>query len=86
MQATNVQRLIALSAYEASETCNASLFIRFVRNMISEKMRDKDGMEGLVRASTAEWTLVRPPLLTNGKANGLYRSGVALKPSIAGRI
>jgi len=86
MLSTGVQRLIALSAYGASETRNASLYIRFVRSVISEKMRDKDAMEEVVRASTTQWTLVRPPMLTNAKAGGRYHSGVSMRPGITGRI
>lgn len=86
MQATGVRRLIALSAYGASETRKASWFIRFVRMVIAEKMRDKDQMEALVRASGTDWTLVRPPALTNGEASGCYRSGTSLRPGITGRL
>ncbi|KAB7893335.1 NAD(P)H-binding protein [Rouxiella sp. S1S-2] len=86
MQNVGVKRLIALSAYGASETHNASLFIRFVRSIISEKMRDKDDMEDLVRASHTDWTLIRPPMLTNGDASKNYRSGIDLRPGITGRI
>jgi len=86
MQKVGVKRLIALSAYGASETHNASLFIRFVRSIISEKMRDKDDMEDLVRASHTDWTLIRPPMLTNGDASKNYRSGIDLRPGITGRI
>ena len=86
MQATNSQRLIALSAYGASETRHASWFIRFVRWVIADKMRDKDAMEALVRSSGTGWTLVRPPALTNGGASGRYRSGIGLTPGITGRL
>ena len=86
MQATDVRRLIALSAYGASETRKASWFIRFVRMVIAEKMRDKDRMEALVRASGTDWTLVRPPVLTNGEASGRYHSGSGLRPGITGRL
>lgn len=86
MQATGSRRLIALSAYGASETSKASCFIRFVRMVIADKMRDKDAMEALVRASGTDWTLVRPPALTNGQASGRYRSGTGLRPGIAGRL
>jgi putative NADH-flavin reductase len=86
MQRAGVRRLVALSAYGASETRNASWFIRFVRAVISAKMRDKDEMEKLVRASAVDWTLVRPPALTNGKAGGSYRSGTALRPGVTGRL
>jgi putative NADH-flavin reductase len=86
MRRARVQRLIALSAYGAAETRNDSWFIRLVRKLISEKMRDKDDMEALVRASPTEWTLVRPPALTNGAASGGYRSGIGLKPGVTGRV
>jgi putative NADH-flavin reductase len=86
MQHTGTQRLIALSAYGASETRDHSWFIRLVRKIIREKMRDKDAMEKLVRASTTDWTLVRPPALTNGAATGAYRASTSLKPGITGRL
>jgi putative NADH-flavin reductase len=86
MNAKGVKRLIALSAYGASETQNASFFIRFVRSAISEKMRDKDSMEELVRTSTTDWTLIRPPMLTNGNPKEKYQAGLKLKPGITGRI
>lgn len=86
MQRTGTQRLIALSAYGASETQHDSWFIRLVRKIISEKMRDKDGMENLVRASTTDWTLVRPPALTNGAATGDYRASTSLRPGVTGRL
>lgn len=86
MQQTGTQRLIALSAYGALETQQHSWLIRLVRKLISEKMRDKDGMEQLVRASTTDWTLVRPPALTNGAATGAYRASTELRPGLTGRL
>lgn len=86
MQTSNVHRLIALSAFGAGETHDASMFIRFVRTVISEKMRDKDEMEKSVKASAVDWTLVRPPRLTNGEASGQYRADMTLKPGISGSI
>lgn len=86
MRGAGARRLIALSAYGASETRAASLFIRFVRTVIAAKMRDKDQMETLVRSSATDWTLVRPAALTNGKASGHYRCGVTLKPGMTGHL
>ena len=86
MQRAGVRRLIALSAYGAAETRAASWFIRVVRLLIAGKMRDKDGMEALVRTSATDWTLVRPPALTNGAASGSYRCGVALRPGVTGHV
>jgi putative NADH-flavin reductase len=86
MQSAGVRRLIALSAYGASETRDASWFIRCVRLLIGAKMRDKDAMEALVRARDTDWTLVRPPALTNGAASGSYRSGAGLRPGVSGHL
>ena len=62
------------------------MFIRFVRRVIAAKMRDKDSMEALVGSSNLDWTLVRPPALTNGKRTGIYRAGTGIKPGLLGRI
>jgi putative NADH-flavin reductase len=86
MNATGVRRIVALSAHGASESRDASLFIRFVRSVIAEKMRDKDAMEAAIRASRFDWTLVRPPALTNGKPTGDYRFGAELKMGWSARI
>lgn len=86
MSVTGVRRIVALSAHGASESRNASLFIRFVRSVIAEKMRDKDEMEAVIRASGFDWTLVRPPALTNGKRTGDYRFGPELKMGWSARI
>lgn len=86
MATTGARRLIALSAYGASETRDASLFIRFLRKAIADKIRDKDQMEALVRGSATDWTLVRPPFLTNGERSGNYRVGTALKPGLGARL
>ncbi|MCE3602513.1 NAD(P)H-binding protein [Massilia sp. P8910] len=86
METAGTHRLVALSAYGASETRKASLFIRVVRRIIAAKMRDKDSMEALVRASALDWTLVRPPVLTNGPRTGRYRAGTTLNPGIAGTL
>jgi putative NADH-flavin reductase len=86
MASTGVRRLIALSAYGAAETSNASWFIRFVRTVIASKMHDKDNMEALVRSSDSDWTLVRPPMLTNGSRTDHYRASTDLRPGLTGRL
>jgi putative NADH-flavin reductase len=47
--------------------------------ILAAKMRDKDYMEALVSASKIDWTIVRPPALTNGPLSRKYQSGVGLK-------
>ena len=41
-------------------------------------------MEHLVRAGKPDWTIVRPPMLTNGKRTGEYRT--ALDGNVRGGI
>jgi putative NADH-flavin reductase len=36
---------------------------------------DHELKEGIIRQSTLDWVLVRPPRLTNGRQTGAYRSG-----------
>ena len=86
MTAEGVDRLIVLSAYGAGDSRGRSLTDLLVRSVIGAKMRDKDAMEALVRASSVAWTIVRPPALTNGKRTGSYRKGAHLKLGLASHI
>jgi putative NADH-flavin reductase len=79
MAAQQKRRLIVLSAYGAGETQDASLSAKMIRMILADKMRDKDQMEALVRAVNIDWTMVRPPALTNGPLSGKYQAGVGLK-------
>lgn len=86
MNAAGTQRLIALSAYGALESAQDSVFIRLIRKIIASKMRDKDAMEVLVRHSGMRWTLVRPPMLSNGAQTGRYRVGTDLQPGLTSKL
>jgi putative NADH-flavin reductase len=79
MVVQNKRRLIVLSAYGAGETRAASLSARIIRWVLAAKMRDKDSMEAMVRAADIDWTIVRPPALTNGPLSGATQAGVGLK-------
>ena len=47
---------------------------------------DKDRQEALIKASDADWLIVRPALLTNGPKTGKYRALTDLSGATAGRI
>jgi len=47
---------------------------------------DKDREEALIKASRANWLIVRPGLLTNGPRTGKYRAITDAEASVAGRI
>jgi putative NADH-flavin reductase len=47
---------------------------------------DKDRQESLIKASNADWLIVRPGFLTNGPRTGKYRAITALEGVTAGKI
>lgn len=73
MQRAGVTRLVVLSAHGVAGTSDRSLYSLVTRAAVRERMRDKETMEPLVTASGLEWTIVRPPALTNAAATGRYR-------------
>jgi uncharacterized protein YbjT (DUF2867 family) len=49
------------------------VLVPIVRAILSEHYADMARMEDALRHSGLEWTVVRPPRLTNGPATGRYR-------------
>lgn len=76
MRAAGTTRLIAVSAHGALETHDRSLYSRAVWAGVAERMRDKEAMEPLITASGLNWTIVRPPKLSD--ATGGYTAGTDL--------
>ncbi|WNV85847.1 SDR family oxidoreductase [Umezawaea sp. Da 62-37] len=70
-----VRRLIAVSAHGAAETHDRSLYSLALWASVGDKMRDKEAMEELIRASDVDWTIVRPPALKDKPRTGAYRTG-----------
>ena len=78
MKTTGVARLITVSAHGVLETHDKSLYSRAVWANVAERMRDKESMEGLITASGLNWTIVRPPKLSDRDATGTYATGTDL--------
>lgn len=77
MQRTGVRRLIAVSVYGTAETrehlpffTRAVVFPVFLRHAIA----DHETQEKAIMASDVEWTLIRPPYLTDDPVLGTYVS------------
>lgn len=77
MQRTGVGRLIAVSVYGTGETrehlpffTRAVVFPVFLRHAIA----DHETQERSIMASDVEWTLIRPPYLTDDPVSGAYVS------------
>ena len=81
MQATGVRRLIYQSFVGVTESRAAVGFVlRYVAPIpLRDEIRDHEAKEAIVRGSGTDWTIVRPPKLTNGPASGSYRAGERIR-------
>ena len=90
MEKTGVQRLICLSSLGVGDSrANLSFFTKYVivSIFLRHAFADHERQESIVRASSLDWTLVRPPHLLDGPRTGEYRHGFATTDRrIAGRI
>lgn len=72
MEAMHLRRLIAVSAFGASDSYSATTFpFRLaMASLLRGIYADKNGMEATVTASSIDWTIVRPTNLRNGPSMG----------------
>ena len=73
MREEGVHRLVVVSV-SAIEGRRPWILINLVRWLLRKPYADFGRMERLVRSSGLDWTIVRPPRLTNGPATGRVRS------------
>ena len=75
MEAAGVGRLVYLSFVGVRDSRPRSgLVIRHVLSrVVRNEAADHERKEAIVRASGLDWTIVRPPLLTSGPADGGLR-------------
>jgi uncharacterized protein YbjT (DUF2867 family) len=78
MTQVGVARLIAVSAHGVADTHDKSLYSLAVWAGVGDKMRDKETMESVIVQSGLDWTIVRPPKLTDRTESGCYATGVDL--------
>ncbi len=79
MRTANARRFVGISAAPVATRCDATLLERLVlfpmlHQFFGGGYRDMRRMEELLRGSEAEWTVVRPPMLTDKPATGRYRT------------
>jgi putative NADH-flavin reductase len=81
MRAHHVRRLVYMSFIGVRESRqSAGWLIRNVaRHPLRHEIADHERKEAMIKASHLDWTIVRPPKLTNGPRVGRYRSGVQLE-------
>jgi putative NADH-flavin reductase len=80
MHTEGVRRLVVVSAGTLTTDGDGPLTRLVLKpmlgNLLKHTIADKRRMEEVVRASCLEWTIVRPPMLTNGPRTGAYRSAI----------
>jgi putative NADH-flavin reductase len=81
MQKQGVRRLIIVSANGVGDTrTHSPLLPRLMyRLLLTDIFADKQAGEALVRASSLDWTIAYPTLLTNGPRTGNYRAAERLE-------
>jgi putative NADH-flavin reductase len=82
MGKADVRRLVVVSAAGAFSDQGDSTLARLVvkpllQRVLREGFADIRRMEDAVRASDSDWTIMRPPRLTNGPRRGRYRTETA---------
>jgi putative NADH-flavin reductase len=58
----------------------------FFKAVLHKRYTDLARMEDLLRASDLDWTIFRPPLLTNGRLTGTYRTAFGRNLKAGGRV
>ncbi|WP_279581861.1 NAD(P)-dependent oxidoreductase [Fodinicola feengrottensis] len=81
MAAQGVQRLVAVSNSGMIRDAADGPITRFVAKpilsrLLREGWADMARMEDIIRATDLDWTLMRPPMLTDGPRTGTYRTAV----------
>ena len=83
MEQWGVKRFIYLSFVGVRECRGEMGFLvnHVISHILHNAIADHEIKESVIRQSRLEWTIVRPPKLTNGQQTGVYRSGEDIKPT-----
>lgn len=84
MESKGTKRIIYLSFAGVKDSQKQLGLFRFIAaSLLSNVVKDHEGKEKIIRASSLEWTIVRPALLSNGVHTGKFKSGEELKPKLS---
>lgn len=89
MERHGVRRLLCVTGVGAGDSKGHGGFLydRIVQPLLLKSIyEDKDRQEAQIRASTLDWTIVRPGALTNAPATGLYQTLTTTEGTRAQRI
>jgi uncharacterized protein YbjT (DUF2867 family) len=89
MTRTDVRRLICISALGVGDSRGHGGFIfdrLFQPLLLGPAYKDKDRQEAAIRASSLDWVVVRPAMLTNEPPRGRFRTTADLAGVNGGKI
>ena len=90
MKTHGIGRLICITGAMIGDYAHLSWFMRRMKSSFKKKQpaiaQDRAEQERFVESSGLEWTLIKPPRLTNGNARGRIRAGENLKVGTLSRI
>lgn len=81
MKASRIQRLTCISAMGLSVNGKMSFLGKILTKFVAQKLykepyKDMRLMEKILEKTILDWTIVRPPMLTNKAKTGIYRVGI----------
>jgi len=90
MKTQRVRRLVCQTGAMIGDYAHLSWFMRWMKSTYQKQQpalaHDRAEQEQSVEASGLDWTLVKPPRLTDGKERGRVRSGENLKVGMMSSI
>lgn len=91
MRTAEVRRLVCLTGAMVGELpCNVSLPMRLLAGAFRRRLphiaEDGSEQERIVMSSGLDWTIVKPPRLTDGTITGCVRADPALRVGLLSRI
>lgn len=88
MSSHQCRRIVVESSTSVGESRYTGILgaAALVRTVLRGVMEDKELQEAALRASNADWTIVRPVRLTNGPARGQVQAGERLRWSMLSTI
>ncbi len=89
MTRAGVRRLICISALGVGDSRHHGGFVFnriFQPLLLGPAYKDKDRQEAAIRASSLDWVVIRPAMLTNGAARGRIRATTDLAGVDGGKI
>jgi putative NADH-flavin reductase len=80
-QHASVERLLYMSFIGVRDSRDAAGFLlkRLASTLLREEVTDHEMKEAAIIESFVDWTIVRPPKLTNGRLTGSYRVGERIR-------